>query len=296
MVQLTAGSAEDLDGALTRLGIAPVAVGGVALRDLCGVDRGLVARWSETSVHLMPHGGAAVVKGIAGALVRAGIEECAAPNPRAVYPEAESDIEARMLATLARAASPLAVDLLLSQPARWKEGRDVMDEAQARRLCHVITPPLVVAMGPPNVGKSSLVNALAGRHVSIVADEPGTTRDHVGVMIDMAGLVVRYIDTPGLREAPGAIEAEAARIAANVAAGADLILRCGDAGAGPPETTDRESVTVALRKDLGVPAWGHDAVVSAKTGEGIAALAGLIRERLVPRSFIEDPRAWRFWE
>src|SRR4051812_12049600 len=65
----------DVDAALERLGIAAVPVGGVVLRPLCGVDRGLVARWTESSAQLMSHGGAAVVRGILAALNDAGLSE-----------------------------------------------------------------------------------------------------------------------------------------------------------------------------------------------------------------------------
>lgn len=295
MVQVLGRDGPEVDATLGQLGIRGVAVGKVVLRDLCGVDRGLVARWSPTSVHLMPHGGAAVLRGLTGALVREGIEEAREPDPRAVYPEARSEVEARMLAALARAASPLAIDVLLDQPRRWEE-----QGAAAGRRCpeldRLIEPPLVVAVGPPNIGKSSLVNALAGRRVSIVADEPGTTRDHVGVTIDFAGLVVRYVDTPGVRAAADPIEAEAARLAREVAARADLVLWCGDATAGPVAgPAGVPSLRVALRSDLGRVAWAHDAAVSAAQGRGLAELAVLIRDRLVPAAAMADPRPWKFW-
>ncbi len=64
--------------------------------------------------------------------------------------------------------------------ARPKRFKNPASEARDRVLRRLIDPPLVVAIGPPNIGKSSLLNALAGRSVALVADEAGTTRDHVG--------------------------------------------------------------------------------------------------------------------
>jgi tRNA modification GTPase len=293
-VELIAASETELDGTLRRLGVAVVRPGRVALRDLCGIDRGLVARWSPTTAHLMPHGGAAVLRALAAALAHAGLMH-AAPDPAAAYPEAKFEIEARMLAALARAASPLAIDLLLDQPRRWAAPGARSDPDLDRVRSRLIDPPLVVAIGAANIGKSSLANALAGRPVAIVADEPGTTRDHVGVLIELAGLVVRYVDTPGIRLASDPIEAEAATIARRVAAAADLLLRCADASATPPEAPDRPMLTVATRADLGLPPWRHDVAVSALTGAGLPQLAGAIRESLVPGAALNDPAPWRFW-
>lgn len=294
VVQLAAGSGTELDEVLGRLGMGAVPAGGIALRDVLGVDRALVGRWAETSVHITPHGGAAVVRAIGRRLIEAGVKEVADPDPRMAYPEARSEIEARMLAALARAASPIALDLLLGQPGRWKEGAEPSPWSDI--LNRLINPPLVVAMGAPNIGKSSLANALAGRAVSIVADEPGTTRDHIGVLIDMGGLVVRYVDTPGIRDAADWIENEAAGLAAAVIASADLVLTCGDATAEPPEEPmGKDALAVALRADLGRVTWTHDVGVSALTGEGLAELVGAVRERLVPAEALADSRPWRFW-
>jgi tRNA modification GTPase len=309
VVQVRAGGAEGgIDGVLGRLGVRPVPEGKVGLRDLLGIDQGVVARWAGGSAWLMPHGGVAVLRALAGELEKHGIERAERPDPRAVYPEAADEVEAQMLAALARAASPLAVDLLLDQPRRWRE-HDLRGEAgqgetngtrrredRGTALNRLIDPPLVVAVGPPNVGKSSLVNALAGRSVSVVADQPGTTRDHVGVMIDMAGLVVRYMDTPGLGRRADAIEVEAEELARRIAASADLVLSCGDAGAEPPAVSSgAPTLRAALRSDLGRATWPHDAAVSARTGAGMTDLVALVREALVPAAALADPRPWRFW-
>ncbi len=305
IIAISADSGQALDDALHRLGIQPVPVGRVSLRSLAGVDRGIVARWTPTAAHLMPHAGTAVVRALVRALIDAGIPEAGPRDPRRAYPEAGSLIEARMLAALARAASPLAIDLLLDQPRRWAgephPGADRAGSAVDRDLVlrRLIDPPLVVALGPPNVGKSTLANALAGRAVSIVADQPGTTRDHVGVMLDCAGLVVRYADTPGLRDNPSdAIEAEAAAIAVRLAADADLVLLCGDSTAPPPSVPAVRGpvVRLALRTDLGTPAWPHDAAVCARDGRGIEHLVALILDTLVPPAALADPAPWKFWE
>jgi tRNA modification GTPase len=89
----------------------------------------------------------------------------------------------------------------------------------------------VVIAGPPNVGKSSLLNALARRDVAIVSPEPGTTRDVVEVHLDLAGYAVIVADTAGLRDAPGAVEQEGIRRTRDRARAAELVLWLVDATA-----------------------------------------------------------------
>jgi hypothetical protein len=295
----------DVDAALAACGISRVGVGEVRVRDLLGVDRGVVARFSSSMCQLMPHGGVAVVRELCAALTARGVLEARVLDPLVMYPEARSEVEARALAALARAASPLAVDLLLGQHELWagtgngdRGGGEIKTDAERDRvLTRLIDPPLVVAVGASNIGKSTLVNALAGRGVSIVADEPGTTRDHVGVMLDLGGLVVRYVDTPGLRDGAGEIEREAVAMAMDVAHGADLVLHCGDAGSGlAPLELAGERVAVALREDLGRAPFAADVRVSVQRGEGLRELAEVVMERLVPREFMDRREPWQFWE
>lgn len=82
----------------------------------------------------------------------------------------------------------------------------------------------VAIIGPPNAGKSSLMNRLAGREVAIVSDIAGTTRDRIEVQLNLDGYLIRLIDTAGLREAADSIEAEGIRRAQDAAANADLTL------------------------------------------------------------------------
>ncbi|MFT5423515.1 MAG: tRNA modification GTPase [Phycisphaerales bacterium] len=304
----------DLDATLDRLGVGTVQPGEMRLREIAGVDTGLVVRWDPTRADLFPHGGPAVVRAIIDRLSELGLAEDRQPDPRATYPEAESEIEARMLEALSRAASPRAVDLLLDQPRRWgeKPPRGLGPERLAPEcLGRLIHPPLVVAIGAPNIGKSSLANALAGRAAALVADEPGTTRDHVGLSLELDGLVVRYLDTPGIDSAqpaphhqPDPLTAQASARAMDLAQTADLVLLCADAlcadAAGPEHAKEApggvRSLRVWLRADLAGEGSGEGLWTSASTGLGLGELAGAVRRALVPDEALGDPRPWRFWQ
>ena len=123
-------------------------------------------------------------------------------------------------------------------------------------------------VGPPNAGKSTLVNALAARDVAIVSEQPGTTRDVLEVRLDLGGVPVTLLDTAGLREAGDAIEAEGIRRARARMADADLVVQVADDGVF--EAIDAAEVlrvhTKADLQHLGGLA------VSAATGAGMEAL------------------------
>ena len=89
----------------------------------------------------------------------------------------------------------------------------------------------VVLAGPPNVGKSSLLNALARRDAAIVSEEPGTTRDAIEVKLDIDGLPIVVTDTAGIRDAQGKVEQEGIRRTLARAKDADLVLWMVDATA-----------------------------------------------------------------
>src|SRR3954454_2385987 len=96
---------------------------------------------------------------------------------------------------------------------------------------------LVAILGAPNAGKSSLLNALAGREAAIVSARAGTTRDVVEVRLDLAGVPVTLADTAGLREAADQIEAEGVRRACRRAEEADLVLAVFAADRAPDPVT-----------------------------------------------------------
>ena len=152
----------------------------------------------------------------------------------------------------------------------------------------------IVILGPPNVGKSSLLNALAQREAAIVAAEAGTTRDIIELAFDLGGYPASLVDTAGLREAGNAVEAEGVRRALARAAAADLRVLVVDAAAWPQIPHElvahggEGAVLVANKVDLveemeagALDAEGAAFAVSAKTGAGLDALLAHLETRVV---------------
>lgn len=126
----------------------------------------------------------------------------------------------------------------------------------------------IAIVGRPNVGKSSLFNALVGASRAIVTDVPGTTRDLVTEVIDLEGLRVTLVDTAGLREATDIVEAEGVARSRQAIRAADLVLAVVDED--DAEIIDNKHVIVQNKLDLGRPPRGVG--VSATTGAGLDEL------------------------
>ena len=161
---------------------------------------------------------------------------------------------------------------------------------------------LVVAIaGPPNAGKSTLLNRLARREAAIVSPYPGTTRDVIEVHLDLGGYPVTVLDTAGIRASGDPVEQEGVRRASARAEAADLVLWCIDASASGGAVTERPGNLAKSRiwllenkadltkaeSEVGISNGHRDEyefilLVSAKTGAGIepliAALAQFARE------------------
>ncbi|NLG13517.1 MAG: tRNA uridine-5-carboxymethylaminomethyl(34) synthesis GTPase MnmE [Lentisphaerae bacterium] len=133
--------------------------------------------------------------------------------------------------------------------------------------------------GPPNVGKSSLLNRFLGRDRAIVSSEPGTTRDTVEAQLTMRGIPFRLVDTAGIRESENLVEQLGVQRSRSSAEDADLVLWVID---GSEEIQSQEIpadwacrgmvLKVANKSDLlsaPLPGW---LMVSAKTGEGLEML------------------------
>jgi len=133
----------------------------------------------------------------------------------------------------------------------------------------------VVLAGPPNAGKSSLMNALSGDDTAIVTEIAGTTRDILKETIEIDGLLVELIDTAGLRDNPDTIEEEGIRRARRAMESADAVLWLGDPNDAPRE--DEQTVLQVHNKiDISGETPGRrfngSVAVSARTGAGLDAL------------------------
>lgn len=302
--------------------------GRVRLVDLGGIDEGLAvvlrgeADRAGELVQLMPHGGPWVVKRLIERLGEAGCGFASRPEATAVYPEAASKLEAEVLAAVASAASPAAVDPLAGQVEAWRAvvsrgptraaERDRIRERSVR-WDRLLVPATVVVVGRPSVGKSTLTNRLVGRAVSLVAPEPGTTRDWVGHLIELnhaddasRGVAVRWIDTPGLRGSDiGGVEGRAVELAAGAIAAAGVIVAMRDAATPWPLDADlpasrRPDVWVLNKTDVGVSiktgggqTRHRPLAISGRTGAGLDDLAAAVLGVLGVEG-VEAGLAWAF--
>jgi tRNA modification GTPase len=139
----------------------------------------------------------------------------------------------------------------------------------------------VALLGLPNAGKSSLLNAIAGRDVAIVTPEAGTTRDVLEVAVDLGGHKVVFLDTAGIREADSVAEREGVRRAKTAGADCDLALWLDDLSEAPsaPQVDGSAVLAIGTKADLANGALRLIPAVSAVTGQGIDALLSTIRER-----------------
>jgi tRNA modification GTPase len=137
-------------------------------------------------------------------------------------------------------------------------------------------------LGPPNAGKSSLINALARRDVAIVSETPGTTRDVIEVRLNLGGYLLHVADTAGVRQTRDAIEAEGVRRALSHAAGGlTLLLLDGslpDPRAGMPPDLPEPDLMVWNKADLGFQREGLS--ISLKTGEGLSMLQSMLQQKV----------------
>lgn len=147
----------------------------------------------------------------------------------------------------------------------------------------------IVILGPPNAGKSSLLNCLSKREAAIVSDEPGTTRDTIEVHLELSGYEVTLVDTAGIREASGAIEAEGIKRAKNRGANAELTLALLDATSAAEQFSEIAPLLgpknllvvnkIDLKTDVKLPQ--NYLGVSVHSGDGIDRLMAAIETKVV---------------
>lgn len=226
----------------------------------------VVCRTDVQTVEIHCHGGNAVCQMILDDLVARGCERVAAAD----FPiEANCEIECEAAADLQRATTDRAAAILLDQlngalgdaVARvadrfHREGAAAV-RAEVESMLrwselgqHLAEPWQVVLAGPPNAGKSSLVNAIAGTERVIVHAEPGTTRDWVEVLAAIDGWPVAFSDTAGIRETTDAIEREGISRALQRVAAADLVVFVVDATVGWTETHEQLKAAAEGKRTL----------------------------------------------
>ena len=135
----------------------------------------------------------------------------------------------------------------------------------------------VAIVGPPNVGKSTLLNALAGRDAAITSEIAGTTRDVIEVRMELAGLPVTLLDTAGLRETDDTIEKIGVARALERAKAADLRVFLIESNSKPELDPAPDDIVIASKADLSGDKFG---AVSGKTGAGVAQLVEQIGAKL----------------
>ncbi len=164
----------------------------------------------------------------------------------------------------------------------WPERAAVLNAIAARIEARLANPPAerlrdgvrVAIAGPPNAGKSTLINALVSRDAAIVSPIAGTTRDVIEVPVALHGLPLVFIDTAGLRsDTNDSIEAIGISRAEAIVASSDLVLWLGESDAAPDRA---DVIAIRAKADLSEAAADPRLAVSATTGAGIAALIEII--------------------
>ena len=269
----------------------------------------VVCRRGDEHFEIHCHGGRAAAGAILASLVERGCQETSwqlwarmsLPDPiaaaaRVALADAPTERTATILwdqytGALARALREID-GLLRGQDAQAVLSR--IDELLrwSGLGAHLVRPWRVVLVGPPNVGKSSLTNALLGYQRAIVHDQPGTTRDVVATTCALEGWPVELADTAGQRASDEPLEAAGIRLAHDRSLAADLVVLVLDASNPlPPDQSLSASWPLALRVlnkcDLLTESPVSNPAkpclyTSARLGTGIDALAHEIASRLIP--------------
>ena len=182
--------------------------------------------------------------------------------------EVPEDVLPEVAALLERLESSMQKELLQAGPAeRMRSGIEV------------------AIIGPPNVGKSSLLNAIAGRDAAITSEFAGTTRDILEVRFDLGGLPVVFLDTAGLRNPGDPIEKLGVERTRRRAAAADLriVMSSVDTAANEDAAALFCSGDIRVWSKCDLAPGEGEVAISATTQQGVEALLSLLRDRLAAR-------------
>ncbi len=276
------------------------------------VDEVIVARVGET-YEVNCHGGIAAVRAVLDCLREAGarvVDAAEFAPPPAGGPLSAEGIRARALALLPGAPTRLAAAMLLHQAdgalAREIDAIGASDVPEAARRLDallatapfgraLLAPPRVALLGPPNAGKSTLLNALLEEERAIVHPDPGTTRDVIRETVSVRGVPFEVMDAAGIRAAGDEVERLAVERAAALAGACDVALLVYDAREEPeraladvpPPCPAARTILVANKADLlHGPARGGGVLISAKLRDGLDSLEA---ELLAPYADLIEP-------
>jgi len=264
------------------------------------IDEAIVTQ-RDGAFEINIHGGPVVARKTLELLARCGATVTAASGSPEGFPTAHPRwhnpaIGREMLRLLPQARSALVVEAVSRQ---WSAGLSelVSDNPAAEELRRaaaglekmrrLLKPAEVVLAGEANVGKSTLANALVGRQVSIVHDQPGTTRDWVREIAVISGVPVWLTDTAGLWNAPTGVDAEAVRRARKCINSADLVvlLAVGEVPRAPGWLAADRTLPVVGKCDIVSPRARNVVAISARTGEGMDRLKAEILRQMGMASF-----------
>ncbi len=260
------------------------------------IDQAIVAvdhRHAEINIH----GGPYVARRTMELLAAAGARptQLATDSPAITAPSHPQwnnpAIGAEMLTALPLARSNQAVAAITNQ---WSAGLSELASSSPsaeqlfaaasalKSVNRLLNPAEIVIVGPPNVGKSTLTNALVKRQVSIVHNAAGTTRDWVREMAILDGVPVYLTDTAGLWDTPCHVDSQAVGRAIQCAGQADIVLlvTSGEQTDTPDWLADKNVLRVSAQLDRHRPADNCDLAISAKNRSGIAELRKMIVQRL----------------
>jgi tRNA modification GTPase len=293
----------------------------------------LISRLGKQHWEIHCHGGVAAVDTILTDLRGRGV--FIVPWAQWIRQQADDPLQSAAQLELTRALTPRTAAVLLDQYRgalrdelqslltrleQPEAAREAIDELQQRFIrllersrvgLHLTRPWRVALVGPPNVGKSSLLNRLVGFQRAIVFDQPGTTRDVVTAQTAFDGWPVELFDTAGMREVGDRVEQTGVAMARRAAKQADLLVflvgtdswqhgayrvpAVVETAGGRAELPDLESLRLPteipsicvlskwdLRMDANQPVPDGWLGVSSKNGEGLPALMEAITRQLVP--------------
>jgi len=276
-------------------------------------EEAVLIRTAAHEWELSVHGGTAAVRRIRQDLEQRG---CTIAPWQQLLPGCGAALEAEYLIAATKTVTWTATEHLLRHPTReWiaelRHWQHVFEQpvaaAEREQLVsrcaawlswsefgrHLALPYHVALVGEPNVGKSSLLNRLAGFERAIVQDRPGTTRDLVAVDASFSGYPFSLTDTAGLRETSDRLESAGISRTHDFLKQADLILHLVDVSS-PPGPQDQRllerfpgAMLIAHKSDLPVHSGrtlsAQTLRVSSLTGEGVDGLVDAIVGRLIPK-------------